>query len=43
MIGWCFYFAIPLGAPAAAGFAGAYVADSLGGGRETQLLDRRRR
>ncbi|WP_155992819.1 APC family permease [Nocardioides sp. URHA0020] len=36
--GWCFYFAIPLGAPAAAGFAGAYVADSLGGGRETQLL-----
>jgi amino acid efflux transporter len=38
VIGWCFYFAIPLGAPAAAGFAGAYVADSLGGGRETQLL-----
>jgi amino acid efflux transporter len=38
IIGWCFYFAIPLGAPAAAGFAGAYVADSLGGGRETQLL-----
>ncbi|WP_345519600.1 APC family permease [Nocardioides conyzicola] len=36
--GWCFYFAIPLGAPAAAGFAGAYVADSLGGGRQTQLL-----
>ncbi|GAW52161.1 MULTISPECIES: APC family permease [unclassified Nocardioides] len=38
VIGWCFYFAIPLGAPAAAGFAGAYVADSLGGGRGTQLL-----
>lgn len=38
VIGWCFYFAIPLGAPAAAGFAGAYVADSAGGGRETQLL-----
>ncbi|MFC7493787.1 MULTISPECIES: APC family permease [unclassified Nocardioides] len=37
VIGWCFYFAIPLGAPAAAGFAGAYVADSLGGGRQTQL------
>ncbi|MVQ47812.1 amino acid permease [Nocardioides sp. MAH-18] len=36
--GWCFYFAIPLGAPAAAGFAGAYVADSAGGGRQTQLL-----
>lgn len=38
VIGWCFYFAIPLGAPAAAGFAGAYVADSVGGGRDTQLL-----
>ncbi|MGY2702639.1 APC family permease [Nocardioides sp. HB32] len=38
VIGWCFYFAIPLGAPAAAGFAGAYVADSTGGGRPTQLL-----
>lgn len=38
VIGWCFYFAIPVGAPAAAGFAGAYVADSVGGGRETQLL-----
>lgn len=38
VIGWCFYFAIPLGAPAAAGFAGAYVADSIGGGRQTQLL-----
>jgi amino acid efflux transporter len=37
VIGWCFYFAIPLGAPAAAGFAGAYVADSAGGGRRTQL------
>lgn len=38
VIGWCFYFAIPLGAPAAAGFAGAYVADGTGGGRQTQLL-----
>lgn len=38
LIGWCFYFAIPLGAPAAAGFAGAYVADGTGGGRQTQLL-----
>jgi amino acid efflux transporter len=38
VVGWCFYFAIPLGAPAAAGFAGAYVADSIGGGRDTQLL-----
>ncbi len=38
LVGWCFYFAIPLGAPAAAGFAGAYVADTVGGGRQTQLL-----
>lgn len=37
-IGWCFYFAIPVGAPPAAGFAGAYVADSIGGGRQTQLV-----
>jgi amino acid efflux transporter len=38
LVGWCFYFAIPIGAPTAAGFAGAYVADSAGGGRQTQLL-----
>jgi amino acid efflux transporter len=38
VVGWCLYFAIPIGAPTAAGFAGAYVADSLGGGRQTQLL-----
>src|SRR3954462_14107685 len=38
VVGWCFYFAIPIGAPTAAGFAGAYGADSLGGGRQTQLL-----
>lgn len=37
VVGWCFYFAIPIGAPTAAGFAAAYVADSLGGGRNTQL------
>src|SRR3954463_14843550 len=36
--GWCFYFAIPLGAPAAAGFPRAPVADSLGGARQTQLV-----
>jgi amino acid efflux transporter len=36
-IGWCFYFAVPLGAPAAAAFAGGYVADVLGGGRTTVL------
>src|SRR3954462_5394271 len=38
VVGWCFYFAIPIGAPTAAGFAGAYVADSAGGGRQTQLI-----
>lgn len=38
VVGWCFYVAIPVGAPAAAGFAGAYVADSAGGGRTTQLV-----
>ena len=38
VVGWCFWFAIPIGAPTAAGFAGAYVADSLGGGRNTQLV-----
>jgi amino acid efflux transporter len=36
-IGWIFYFAVPLGAPAAAAFAGGYVADVLGGGRTTVL------
>src|SRR3954454_3231895 len=36
-VGWCFYFAVPLGAPAAAAFAGGYVADVLGGGRDTVL------
>ncbi|MFC4783851.1 APC family permease [Nocardioides sp. MAHUQ-72] len=38
VVGWCFYFAVPIGAPPAAGFAGAYVADSLGAGRQAQLL-----
>lgn len=38
IVGWCFYFAIPIGAPTAAGFAAAYVADSAGGGRPTQLV-----
>jgi amino acid efflux transporter len=36
-VGWCFYFAVPLGAPAAAAFAGNYVADVVGGGRRTVL------
>jgi amino acid efflux transporter len=36
-VGWCCYFAVPLGAPAASAFAGGYVADVLGGGRRTVL------
>jgi amino acid efflux transporter len=36
-VGWCFYFAIPLGAPPACAFAGGYVADVLGGGRVTRI------
>jgi amino acid efflux transporter len=36
-VGWCFYFAVPLGAPAAVAFAGGYVADVVGGGRRTVL------
>jgi len=37
-VGWCFYFAVPLGAPPAAAFAGGYVADVVGGGRATVLV-----
>ncbi|MEU4236553.1 amino acid permease [Actinoplanes sp. NPDC026619] len=37
-VGWCFYFAVPLGAPAAAAFAGGYVADVVGGGDTTVLI-----
>ena len=37
VVGWCFYFAVPVGAPAAAMFAGHYVADVLGGGARTAL------
>lgn len=36
--GWCFYFGIPVGAPAAGIFAGNYVAAAVGGGRGTALL-----
>src|ERR1051325_9247725 len=36
-VGWCFYFAVPLGAPPAAAFAGGYGADVLGGGRATVI------
>src|SRR4051794_5398864 len=37
MVGWAFYGTIGVGAPAAAGFAGAYVADATGGGAGTAL------
>lgn len=37
-IGWTFFFAVPLGAPAATAFAGGYVADIIGGGHVTRLL-----
>lgn len=38
VVGWSFYFAVPVGAPAAALFAGAYVEAALGGGTRTVLL-----
>lgn len=37
-VGWCFFFAVPVGAPAAALFGGAYVADAFGGGRATVVV-----
>jgi len=37
VVGWCFYFAVPVGAPPAAMFAGGYVADTVGGGRGTAV------
>ncbi|NGN63472.1 amino acid permease [Streptomyces sp. A7024] len=38
VVGWCFYFAIPAGAPAAALFAGDYVESVVGGGTTTTTL-----
>jgi amino acid efflux transporter len=38
VVGWCFYFAMPAGAPAAALFAGGYVKAAVGGGQTTVLL-----
>jgi amino acid efflux transporter len=38
VVGWCFFFAVPTGAPAAALFGGAYVASAFGGGRRTELI-----
>lgn len=36
-VGWCFYFAVPVGAPPASLMAGAYVAEAVGGGRTTAV------
>lgn len=38
VVGWCFYFAVPAGAPAAAMFGGAYVAAVTGGGHTTVVV-----
>lgn len=38
VVGWCFLFAVPVGAPAAAMFAGAYVQAAVGGGASTIML-----
>jgi amino acid efflux transporter len=38
VVGWCFFLAVPLGAPAAAIFGGAYVSAALGGGRTTTAI-----
>jgi amino acid efflux transporter len=38
VVGWCFYFAVPAGAPAAAIFSGAYVTNALGGGQRTVIV-----
>ncbi|MGH8962875.1 MAG: amino acid permease [Jatrophihabitantaceae bacterium] len=37
VVGWCFYFSIPLGCVPAASFAGNYVTDTVGGGHTTQV------
>lgn len=38
VVGWCFLFAVPVGGPAAALFAGAYVEAAIGGGTSTLML-----
>src|ERR1700761_9374267 len=38
VVGWCFYASAPVGAPAAALFAGSYVAAATGGGRVTEMV-----
>lgn len=37
-VGWCFLFALPVGAPPASLMAGGYVADVVGGGRTTAVV-----
>jgi amino acid efflux transporter len=38
VVGWTFYFAVPIGAPAAGFMSGAYVEAAFGGGTRTVLL-----
>jgi amino acid efflux transporter len=38
VVGWCFYFAVPAGSPAAAMFGGAYAAAAFGGGQPTVII-----
>lgn len=38
VVGWCFYSAVPAGAPAAGTFAGAYVATAVSGGQRTVVV-----
>lgn len=37
-VGWCFYFAVPVGAPPASLMAGGYVADAVGGGHRVAVV-----
>jgi amino acid efflux transporter len=37
VVGWCFYFGVPVGAPPASMMAGGYVSDAVGGGRGTTI------
>ncbi len=38
VVGWCFLMAVPVGGPAAALFAGAYVQAAIGGGESTLMV-----
>ena len=37
-VGWCFFFAVPVGAPPASLMAGRYVSDAVGGGRTVSVV-----